>query len=301
MSRCVIIGHNGQDGRLLTESLKKSGHHVIGIGRGDLDLLNAEAVQKFLQKERPDSLYYLAAYHHSSEDLVKISDLELFRHSVEINLQGVISFLEGIRLGSPNTHLFYAASSHIFGQPENSPQTENTPFHPQNVYGISKAAGVEACRYYRRTHGIHASCGILYNHESNYRSEKFVSQKIIRSALAISREESDRLILGDLNAEIDWGYAPDFVEAMIRIVALDKADDFIIATGETHTVIEFVEIAFNELGLNWQSYVEVNSALLTKSQSKLVGDSSKLKAATGWQPTLNFKEMVLLLLKTQRD
>jgi len=301
MNRCVIIGYKGQDGRLLSESLHHEGHEVIGLGRGDLDLLDPKAVLDFLCIKRPDHLYYLAATHHSSEDQVPISDPELFRRSFDLHLHGLVSFLEGIRKGSPDTRLFYAASSHVFGQPKESPQTENTPFHPQNIYGISKVAGVEACRFYRNAYRVHASCGILYNHESSYRAEKFVSQKIIKGALAIARGERDHLTLGNLNASIDWGYAPDFIEAMKQILLLDESGDFIIATGEPHTVGEFVEIAFGELGLNWQQWVKVNPALITKEQSQLVGDSSKLKAATGWQPTLSFTQMVSLLLKSERD
>lgn len=300
MSRCAIIGHKGQDGRLLGESLQQQGHTVIGVGRGDLDLLDVAAVKAFLRTERPDHLYYLAAYHHSSEDRVEISEAELFRLSFDTHLHGLVGCLEGIRQAAPKARLFYAASSHIFGQPEDSPQTELTPFQPQNIYGISKAAGIEACRYYRRTHGTHAACGILYNHESPYRSANFVSQKIIRGALAIARAESDHLTLGNIDAAIDWGYAPDFVEAMTRILALDSAEDFIVATGQTHTVGEFAEQAFAALGLNWRKHVKVNPSLLTKTQSLLVGDSAKLRNATGWQPTIGFSEMVLYLLNTQR-
>jgi GDPmannose 4,6-dehydratase len=301
MNRCAIIGHKGQDGRILAECLRQEGHIVIGVGRGDLDLLDQMAVEAFLRAECPDHIYYLAAYHHSSEDRLEISDAELFRRSFDTHLHGVVSFLEGIRQVSPTARLFYAASSHVFGRPGDSPQTETTPFSPENIYGISKAAGVEACRFYRRNHRVHASCGILYNHESQYRSEKFVSQKIIQGALAIARGERDRLTLGNLNAAIDWGYAPDFVRAMKHILALDSAGDFIVATGETHTVGEFAELAFSALGLDWRRHVEVNPALLTKTQSLLVGDSTKLKAATGWQPTIDFAKMVMYLLNTQQN
>jgi len=302
MSRSAIIGHKGQDGRILGECLRHAGHAVIGVGRGDLDLSSGDAVESFLREEHPDRIYYLAAYHNSSEARDPIPTAELFRRSFDTHLHGLVSFLEGMRRVLRSARLFYAASSHVFGQPEeDSPQTERTPFRPQTIYGISKAAGVEACRFYRRKHGVHAACGILYNHESAYRAETFVSKKIIRGALAIARGECDRLTLGSLDAAVDWGYAPDYAEAMTRILARDEPDDFIVATGETHTVREFAGLVFDALGLDWRLYVDENPGVIAGTHAALVGDPSKLRAATGWRPTVGFAEMVQLLVNAHRD
>ena len=295
MNRSVIIGHRGQDGRLLGDYLQRRGDFVTGVGHGDLDLLDSAAVSAFLRESAPTHIYYLAAFHHSSEDLQLISDAELFLKSFETHVHGLVTLLEEIRRTALSVQVFYAASSHVFGQPEEVPQTEQTPFRPENIYGISKAAGVEVCRYYRKKHGLHVSCGILYNHESSHRKESFVSRKIIKGAVAIARGERSELQLGNLEAAIDWGYAPDFVRAMVSIAELDSPSDYIVATGELHTVAEFVETAFDTLGLDWEKHVVVNPQLLTKEPLRLQGDISKLNAKTGWHPTVSFHEMVQLL------
>lgn len=295
--RCLIIGHKGQDGRLLTEQLQARGSEIRGIGRDDIALGDRDAIAQLLALYRPDEIYYLAAFHHSSEEAHSLSDAELTRLSFAVHRDGIVSWLEEIARTNLPARVFYAASSHVFGRPDASPQNEDTPLQACNIYGASKAAGIEACHHYRRSHGTYVSCGILYNHESPYRSEKFVSQKIVRGAVAIQRGEQSRLILGNLDAAIDWGYARDYADAMTRILALPKPDDFIIATGETHTVREFADLAFAELGLSWQSYVDVQPSILQKDLPKLVGDSSKLRSHTGWHPTVNFPEMVSLMVK----
>jgi GDPmannose 4,6-dehydratase len=295
MNRSVIIGHRGQDGRLLCEYLQRRGDFVTGVGHGDLDLLDSAAVSAFLKESAPTHIYYLAAFHHSSEDLQLISDAELFLKSFETHVHGLVMLLEEIRRAALSVRVFYAASSHVFGQPEEVPQTEKTPFRPKNIYGISKAAGVEVCRYYRKKHGLLVSCGILYNHESSHRKESFVSRKIIKGAVAIARGERSELQLGNLEAAIDWGYAPDFVRAMVSIAELDSPSDYIVATGELHTVAEFVETVFDTLGLDWEKHVVVKPQLLTKEPLRLQGDISKLNAKTGWHPTVSFHEMVQLL------
>ena len=295
MNRSLIIGNRGQDGRLLSEHLLQRGDFVAGIGRGDLDLLDPTAVAGFLRDLAPTHVYYLAAFHQSSQDRQVISDAELFRRSFDTNVHGLVTILEAICRAAPSVRVFYAASSHVFGQPEEMPQTEKTPFRPENIYGISKAAGVEACRYYRNLHGLHVSSGILYNHESPHRKESFVSRKIIKGAVSIARGERQELHLGNLEAAIDWGYAPDFIRAMVSIGESDFASDYIVATGELHTVGEFVETAFQTLGLDWKRHVVVDPQLLTKAQSRLQGDASKLNAKTGWHPSVSFHEMVQLL------
>ena len=271
MKRVLIVGHKGQDGRILSELLRRQGHYVLGVGRGDMDLTDSLAVADFLEKEKPDEIYYLAAYHHSSEDRRVSSEAELFRNSFDVHVLGVVAFLNGMQQVLRGGKLFYAASSHVFGDVNEFPQNELTPFRPVNIYGISKSAGIEACRYYRRMHGVHASCGILYNHESGYRSEKFVSKKIVNGALAILLGKRTSLPLGNLDARIDWGYAPDYVEAMQAIIAEELPDDYIIATGITHSVREFV------------------------------GDFNKLNKRTGWEPKTGFSQMIHLMLEQHKN
>ena len=202
-----------------------------------------------------------------------------------------------MRLHAPKARLFYAASSLCFGDATESPQTESTPLAPRCVYGITKTAGVQCCRLYRQTHGLYALSGFLYNHESPLRPEKFVTQKIVRAAKAIARGEQSELILGDLSARIDWGWAPDYADAMTRTLRLPEARDFVIATGETHSVRDFVEIAFTRVGLDWQNYVKENTVLLQRRNAPLVGDASLLRQLTGWKPMVTFPEMIDLLLQ----
>jgi GDPmannose 4,6-dehydratase len=297
VATALIVGSAGQDGTLLGAYLRDRGYTVDGIDVGiGPSLDDAAAIAEHVAALAPDEVYYIAAYHHSSED-PPVEPAELFRRSVAVQITGLVHVLEAIRTRTPRARLFYAASSLIFGDAAESPQTETTPLQPTDAYGITKATGVQICRHYRRTHGIHASVGILYNHESPLRAPKFLSKKIVTAAWEIKRGTRDKLVLGSLSAKIDMGYAPDFVDAMRRIVALDAPDDFIIATGQTHTVREFVELAFGHLGLEWQRHVEENRAVITRAPVRRVGNPAKLTAATGWQPTTSFADMVRALVE----
>ncbi|MEI6337741.1 MAG: GDP-mannose 4,6-dehydratase [Verrucomicrobiota bacterium] len=297
MRRCLVVGHKGQDGRILSSALRARGCHVRGLARGEVDLTSGKQISDLIREEKPDQIYYLAAFHHASEEEITLSDAEVFNRSFAVHLQGAISFLEAIRAFSPSIRFFYAASSHVFGNPPESPQTESTAMNPQNIYGISKAAGIQACRYYRKTHGVFAACGILYNHESPWRAEKFVSRKIVRAAIRIASGERSLLTLGNLSAEIDWGYAPDFVDAMMRTLDLDAAEDFVVATGESHTVREFAELVFRALNLDAAQFLRENLNLIKKAGARLVGDSTQLRKKTGWAPSLSFSEMVRKLVE----
>jgi GDPmannose 4,6-dehydratase len=215
----------------------------------------------------------------------------------------LLHFLESIRVGSPRTRLFYAASSHVFGaaagEARTGLQSEETPFNPQSVYAMTKVDGLLACRQYRSRHRVYGAVGILYNHESRFREEKFLTKKVIRAVVAIKSGRQDQLELGDLNAEVDWGYAPDYVEAMQAIVSADVADDFVVATGIKHTVRDFVEIAFQEAGLDWKRYVSENPQVMGRRRPGSSGDSSKLTRVTGWRPKTTFSEMVGILLRDE--
>jgi len=218
-----------------------------------------------------------------------------------VQVMGLVNFLEAIRLHRKETRLFYASSAHIFGATSESPQTETTPRMPENIYAITKVTGMEACRHYREEHGIFASTGILYNHESAYRKGSFLSQKIIQGVMAIKRGDSRELVVGNLASKVDWGYAPDYVDAMVRILELPHPGDYIVSTGETHSVREMVQLAFEEQGLDYQKWVRENPTIIRASRkgggggSCLVGDSSKLRRETSWRPSVTFSEMVARL------
>ena len=225
MRRVIIVGSSGQDGRILCDQLLALGAEVIGISRrtqparerfthAAIDLMNAAQVADLVAKSQPEEIYYLAACHHSSQETIGASPLPLFQESFAVHVTGLLHFLEAVRQFSPATRLFYAASALVFGEPPNEEQDEQTPMNPRCAYGITKTAGIHCCRFFRNTHGVFAAAGILYKHESPQREEKFVSQKIVRTALRISRGEKGPLLLGDLSARVDWGYAPDYVAAM---------------------------------------------------------------------------------------
>ena len=306
MKRAIVVGSEGQDGRLLFDRLVADGCEVLGIGRKSARASNApearsvsiedrEDVMRAVNEWTPEAVFYLAAVHQSSEDQGPADDFRLLERSFGINVGGVARFLDALK-GRRDTTLFYAASSMVFGEPDSNRQDENTPFRPTTPYGITKAAGIHVCRYYREHHGVRASTGILYNHESPLRRANFVSQKIARGAVAIARGDQEQLVVGDLGARVDWGYAPDFIDAMIRIASQPVSDDYVVATGEAHSVLEFVEIAFMHVGLNWREHVVEDRALLSRNQVTRVGDSTRLRERTGWSPTTTFAGMVEILV-----
>jgi GDPmannose 4,6-dehydratase len=306
MKLALIVGSAGQDGTLLAQLLAQRSIPHVGVQRNGvrepsggmldpIDLDDAKAVEKLISAYRPSHVFYLAAHHHSSQDALEAGLADLWKSSLQVQVLGLVYFLEALRLQAPEARLFYAASSHVFGSPSEFPQTEQTRLAPDNIYGITKVAGMHACRHYREQYGQFASVGILYNHESLYRQEKFLSQKIIQAALAIRKGRQETLVLGDLTAEADWGYAPDYVEAMVRILDLSEGGDYIVATGQMHTVRQFVEIVFDQVGLDVSKHVVENRSLIRQRKVRLAGAARALKNATGWKPTLSFEEMVRTL------
>lgn len=298
MKSAVVIGASGQDGTILCEQLTGSGTTVLRWLRGAPDVQDAAEIARQLRAQQPTEIYYLAAHHHSSEGAADSPAAE-FEAMRKVQVDGLLNVLEGIRTESPTTRLFYASSSHIFGSPKESPQTENTPFHPVAPYGITKTAGMGICRFYRERYGVFASVGILYNHESRLRREQFVTQKIIQAAKRIRAGSKERIVLGDICARVDWGYAPDYVRSMQLILQLDRPDDFVVATGKTHSVEEFAELTFSGLGLDWRDHVDVNPSILREKRLTLTGSPEKLMQATGWKPTVTFAQMIQLLLKDE--
>ncbi len=311
MNRILIAGVAGQDGTLLAESLARRGIEHAGLTRegfvgkdgalirpGSLD--DPRFIEETVTTYSPTHIYYLAAHHHSSQDLGPLKDSDLWRESLRVQIMGLVNFLEAIHRHRSEARLFYASSAHIFGQAAPAPQSETTPRMPDNVYGITKLAGMEACRLYREQHGVFASVGILYNHESAYRKGNFLSKKIIRGAMAIKSGEAAELVLGDLSSKADWGYAPDYVDAMARILDLPHPGEYVVATGEAHSVRDFVRLAFEAEGLDYKDWVRENPSIIRSSQRRLVGDSGKLRRETGWRPSLSFPEMVSQLAKDDR-
>lgn len=301
--KAIIVGAKGQDGTLLAKKLMAKGYIVIGIDRdyskssdgsvwGDVNILNSNQVADLLNHFLPNEIYYLAACHYSSQGNSASDPGAVWKDSLNVNVQGVANFLEGMRCNAPESKLFYASSSLVFGSPQQNPQTEETPLDPKCIYSITKSAGMQCCKFYRDKLSLFASVGILYNHESCLRPEDFLSQKIIKAAKRIMVGEQQKLILGDLSAKTDWGYAPDFIDAMWRIMQLDKPDDFIIATGKPHSVQDWVENVFGLLDLDWRKYVHEDRSLITREKAVLLGDSSKLFSHTGWNPTTSFVDMI---------
>ena len=307
MASALIIGASGQDGRLLARLLTHRGYAVLGWVRREpvepppcecavVDISSAASVETELRGLRPDEIYYLAAFHHSTENLAAGNTAEILRRSFDVHVGGLLNVLQALKTCCAQTRLFYAASSHVFGSSAAEWQNETTLMRPNSPYAISKTAGLRCCQLFRRGERIFAATGILFNHESGFRNPSFVSQKIVRGALQARRDPTFRLKLGDLDARVDWGYAPDYVEAMFRILQLPEPDDFVVASGELHSVREFVELAFDEVGLDWREHVETDQLLLKRRSYPLRGDSAKLRDATGWSPTLSFTQLVTKLV-----
>lgn len=310
LTRAIIVGSEGQDGRILFDRLHAEAWEVLGLGRSvarstrgsanSIDISDYDDVANTVSEWQPDAVFYLAAVHSSSDECSQSSDALLFNQSLLVHVQYLVNFLEALSSSRTTGSLFYAASSHVFAPSETELQSEVTPFSPDSVYGITKVAGIQACRYYRMHRGVRASAGILYNHESPLRRAEFVSQRIVRAAVEISRGTRKDLIVGDLQARVDWGYAPDVVDAMVRITQLPDGEDFVVATGETHSVEEFVSVAFDCLGLDWRQHVKEDRSRLTRHSATRAGNSERLQARTGWHPSVTFEEMVGTLVEHAR-
>ena len=308
--RALITGIGGQDGSYLTELLLERGYEVTGIvpsleteyeslaavrDRIELlrvDLLDDGALTGALRAHRPEEVYNLA-----SPSFVPASWDEPVR-TAEFAAVGVTALLEAVREVDSATRVYQASSSEIFGEPTEVPQTESTPLHPVTPYGVAKAYGHLIIGSYRRRYGLHASCGILYNHESPRRPRDFVPSKVAHAAAAISLGLEQDVALGDLSARRDWGYARDYVEAMWLMLQQAEPGDFVVATGELHSVEQLVEIAFAHVGLDWHEHVRVDESLLRGAAElhDLVGDASKARRELGWSPRVGFEDLVRLLV-----
>lgn len=304
--RAVITGVTGQDGSYLAELLLEKGYRVFGTIRhssnpvpgriahiaDDLDLIEADLLDQMslirvLQRAEPDEVYNLAA-----QSFVPTSWSQPML-TAEFNAVAVSRLLEAIRLVAPNTRFYQASSSEMFGRVREIPQTEATPFHPRSPYGVAKAYGHYITVNYRESYGLFACSGILFNHESPRRGREFVTRKISRGVAAIALGRKQRLALGNLDAQRDWGWAPDYVDAMWRMLQQDTADDYVVATGIAHSVREAAEIAFRHVGLDWRDFVVEDPELLRPAEvDHLIGDAGKASEVLGWQPTVGFEEMM---------
>lgn len=313
MKKALIIGCNGQDGRYLYELLNGKGYQVIGVDveyifanyrkfSKPLNIESPKEICDFLKRHNPLEIYYLAAYHHSAEN-AELDSYQLLVKSLNVNGIGLLNFLNAMQKETPYSRLFYAGSSHAFGLSNSEIQDETTPLAPVCPYGISKVTGIHLCRYYRAQKNLFVSVGILYNHESPLRPISYVSKKIVQAAVAIKKGLQQKLVLGNLQAQVDWGYAKDVVNAMHMILQLEKPDDFVVATGKLHTVQDFVEFVFSQLGLDWQHYVEENPGLIVKQSTKrtLQGNIKKLQSCTGWKPSLDLKGLAKVMIKAELE
>ncbi|BAY31817.1 GDP-mannose 4,6-dehydratase [Nostoc carneum NIES-2107] len=309
-AKALITGLTGQDGSYLAELLLAKGYEVFGLVRRSStsnlerishlfsqikivsgDLLDQSSLMDVIAESQPDEIYNLA-----SQSYVPLSWTQPAL-TAEYTALGVSRLLESIRRCKPDAKFYQASSSEVFGQPDESPQTERTAFRPRNPYGVAKAYAHWMTVNYRHKYNLYACCGITYTHESPRRGTEFVFRKITHTVAQIKLGLANELKLGNLDARRDWCYAKDAVYAMWLMLQQEQPDDYIIASGETHSVRELVECAFNYVGLNWEDYVSVDPAFYRPDESiQLIGCIDKIKTAIGWQPQHSFKQLVELMV-----
>ena len=317
MKKALITGITGQDGSYLTELLLSKGYEVHGIirrastfntGRIDHlyqdphingvrlflhygDIADSTNLIKLLYRIQPEEIYHLAAQSH-----VRVS-FDIPEYTGDVTGLGTIRILEAVRETGLKTKFYQASSSEMYGKVQEIPQRESTPFYPRSPYGAAKAYAYWVTVNYRESYGIFACNGILFNHESPRRGETFVTRKITRGVAQIKAGLADKLHLGNLDAKRDWGYAKEYVMAMWLMLRHEEPDDYVIATGETHSVREFIQEAFSYAGLDWRKHVEIDSKYYRPAEvDLLVGDASKAKSKLGWAPRTRFKDLVRLMV-----
>jgi GDPmannose 4,6-dehydratase len=310
MKKALITGVTGQDGSYLAELLLEKGYEVHGLirrsssfntGRIDHifdklqlvhgDLTDSGAITDVISMVRPDEIYNLGAQSH-----VRVS-FDVPRYTADVDAIGALNLLQAVKAVKPDARVYQASSSELFGMPIEVPQNENTPFYPRSPYGIAKQFGYWTAVNYRESYGTFASNGILFNHESPRRGETFVSRKITKAAARIKLGLQQELLLGNLDAKRDWGYAKEYVECMWRMLQHSKPDDFVVATGETHTVRDFLGVAFSYVGLDWTKYVGIDPKYYRPAEVDILqGDASKAEKMLGWKPKVKFQQLVELMM-----
>lgn len=318
MKRALITGITGQDGSYLAELLLDKGYEVYGIVRRSSsfntdriqhlyrdphepnvrlrlvygDLNDASSLSSILEEVRPTEIYNLAAQSH-----VRVS-FDIPEYTAEITALGAIRILEAMRRLKLDARFYQASSSELYGKVREVPQRETTPFHPRSPYAAAKAYAYYITQNYRESYGMFAVNGLLFNHESPRRGETFVTRKITRAATRIKVGLQDKLFLGNLDAKRDWGFAGDYVDAMWRMLQADKADDYVVATGETHSVREFLERTFGALDLDYRRYVEHDARYERPAEvDLLLGDATKAKQELGWEPKVGFQALVEMMVQ----
>ncbi|MFH1373667.1 MAG: GDP-mannose 4,6-dehydratase [bacterium] len=308
--RALITGITGQDGSYLAEFLLEKGYEVIGMVRrastesferinhikdkvtlAQADLLDQLSIITIIDQHRPDEIYNLAAqsFVPASWDQPVLTG--------EFNALGVTKMLEAIKLVDKKIRFYQASSSEMFGKVREVPQTEQTRFYPRSPYGVAKVYGHWITVNYRESYGIHANSGILFNHESPRRGLEFVTRKITDGVARINQGKADKLALGNLDAKRDWGYAGDYVEAMWLMLQQDEPGDYVIATGETHSVEDFVRMAFAQVDLDYKDYVVTDPRFVRPAEvDLLLGDPSLAREKLGWEPTVSFEELVKMMV-----
>ncbi len=317
MKKALITGITGQDGSYLAEFLLKKGYEVHGLYRRSSsfntsrltgiwqdphepnprllgrygDLSDGVSLVKMLYDIQPDEIYHLGAQSH-----VRVS-FDIPEYTSDITGLGTIRLLEAIRESGAKTKFYQASSSEMYGKVQEVPQSETTPFYPRSPYACAKVFAYWATVNYRESYNLYACNGILFNHESPRRGETFVTRKITRAIANIKHGLQKKLYLGNLDAKRDWGYAKEYVEAMWLMLQQDVPDDYVIATGETHSVREFCEEAFRHVGLDWEQYVEIDPRYFRPAEvDLLIGDASKAEKKLGWKPKTHFKELVRIMV-----
>jgi len=336
MKKALISGITGQDGSYLTELLLEKGYEVHGIIRRSSsfntkridhlysnekilnsrlflhfgDLVDTSSLNRLLEKIEPHEIYNLAAQSH-----VKVS-FEVPDYTAQVDALGTLRFLDAIReTGLRKVKFYQASTSELYGKVQEIPQSEKTPFYPRSPYGVAKIYGYWIVVNYREAYDIFACNGILFNHESPRRGETFVTRKVTRAVARIKNGIQDKLVMGNIDAKRDWGYAPEYCEGMWKMLQLDKPEDFVLATGETHTVREFIELAFREIGIEiaWEGknenekgkdkksgkvIVEIDKGYFRPTEvDLLIGDPSKAKKLLNWSPKVAFEELVRIMVK----
>ena len=316
MRRALITGITGQDGSYLAEFLSAKGYEVHGLKRRSSsfntdrvdhiyvdahttgakfflhygDLSDASCLARYLTEIRPDEIYNLGAQSH-----VKVS-FEIPEYTSDIVAIGAVRLLEAIRLSGVNARFYQASSSEMYGSTP-PPQSEKTSFHPRSPYACAKVFAHQITVNYRESYDLHASCGILFNHESPRRGETFVTRKITRAVAQIKLGLQNKLFLGNLDARRDWGFAGDYVRAMWLMLQQDTPDDYVIGTGESHSVREFVELSFAHAGLDWEKYVEIDPRYFRPAEvDALEADPSKARTVLGWQTEVSFHQLVRMMV-----
>jgi GDPmannose 4,6-dehydratase len=317
MKRAIVTGITGQDGSFLAEQLLGKGYEVHGFVRRSssfnteridhlyrdphedqvrlllhhADLSESSRLVRLVYEIQPDEVYHLGAQSH-----VRVS-FDVPEYTSDVTGMGTVRLLEAIRDAGVETRFYQASSSEMYGATP-PPQSESTPFHPRSPYAVAKVTAFWITVNYRESYGMHASNGILFNHESERRGETFVTRKITRALAAVHLGLQDKVYLGNLDAQRDWGYAPDYTNAMWLMVQQDEPDDYVIATGEMHSVREFLDEAAQCLGMDWQDVVEIDPKYYRPAEvDALCGDATKAREQLGWQPTVGFKELVRIMVE----